>query len=209
MKWEKTLRNLLGDSLSTVTLLAYAKEADLNKGDTVAYLVKAGQWADLVIQKERIYSWPTEFLLHYIKELEASAQAKGVEYEDFLQRERKANPELIASLVDAYSYVSDKEPYFQRDVYNGLNSLAWHIYTHSDSEESLKKALVWAKNSVSYDEHAFNMDTYAQLLYHFNHYDEAMEWMEKAVEKAKEEEERRLVSYEVTLRKMKAKEKLR
>jgi hypothetical protein len=73
----------------------------------------------------------------------------------------------------------------------------------------LKKALVWAKYSVSYDEHAFNMDTYAQLLYHFNHYDEALEWMEKAVEKAKEEEEGRLVSYEETLGKMKTKEKLR
>jgi hypothetical protein len=124
VKWEKTLRNLLGDSLSTVTLLAYAKEADLNKGDTVAYLVKAGQWADLVIQKKQIYSWPTELLLRYIKELEALALAKGVNYEDFLQSEQKTNPELIESLIHAYSYVRTKEPYFQREVYKGMNSLA-------------------------------------------------------------------------------------
>ena len=71
------------------------------------------------------------------------------------------------------------------DDFGTLNSIAWTFYEQIKDPKQLKKAVVWAKKSVSLTEKPFNLDTYAHLLYATGNKKEAIVQQKRAIELAK------------------------
>lgn len=67
-----------------------------------------------------------------------------------------------------------------------LNSIAWTFYEQVKDPKQLKKAVAWAKKSVSLSENPFNLDTYAHLLNATGNKKEAIAQQKRAIELAKE-----------------------
>lgn len=67
-----------------------------------------------------------------------------------------------------------------------LNSLAWNYYQSRENKEDLQKAKSWSARAVELDSSYMNLDTYAALLYKLREYDEALQWVDKAIAMAKE-----------------------
>lgn len=74
---------------------------------------------------------------------------------------------------------------YAMDDFGTLNSIAWTFYEQIKDPKQLKKAVVWAKKSVSLTEKPFNLDTYAHLLYATGNKKEAIVQQKRAIELAK------------------------
>lgn len=74
---------------------------------------------------------------------------------------------------------------YAMDDFGTLNSIAWTFYEQIKDPKQLKKAVVWAKKSVSLIEKPFNLDTYAHLLYATGNKKEAIVQQKRAIELAK------------------------
>ncbi|HAS41249.1 MAG TPA: hypothetical protein DCS93_12260 [Microscillaceae bacterium] len=70
-------------------------------------------------------------------------------------------------------------------VANKRNSFAWKYYKKYDDAKSLKRALVWAEESVDFLRASFNTNTQAHLLFKLKHYQEAKQVAEASIELAK------------------------
>ncbi len=102
--------------------------------------------------------------------------------------ETKKNWDLYArSTIDFF------DQYNLTDAY-ALNNIAHNFFLHVDNREYLKRALAWARQSVALENHYYNNDTYASLLYKVGNYQEAMRIANKAISIAQLNEE----SYEGT-----------
>lgn len=78
---------------------------------------------------------------------------------------------------------------YKSDDWNELNSIAWHIYENSNDEVQLKKACVWAEESVKLDANASNMDTLAAVYFKLGKKKKAKKWAEKAIASAEKNNE--------------------
>ena len=74
---------------------------------------------------------------------------------------------------------------YAMDDFGTLNSIAWTFYEQIKDPKQLKKAVAWAKKSVSLTEKPFNLDTYAHLLYATGNKKEAIVQQKRAIELAK------------------------
>lgn len=65
-----------------------------------------------------------------------------------------------------------------------LNSIAWNFYEKIDDKRALRKAVKWAKKSVTLDSNSFNNDTLAALYYKLGKKKQALKSANVAVELA-------------------------
>jgi len=93
-----------------------------------------------------------------------------------LREKNKEFLELAAKDLDKY-YVND---------YNMLINISWMVSSFTTDTAYLKKALSWAKRSVSLREEPNNVNIYATLLFKMGNKSEAIEQEKKAIALAKE-----------------------
>ena len=98
--------------------------------------------------------------------------------------------------------VKDLDKYYVND-YNMLSNISWMVASFTTDTTYMKKALSWAKRSVSLREDPNNLNIYATLLFKMGNKSEAVEQEKKAIALAKE---RNLsaTQYEDALKRMEA-----
>ena len=107
-------------------------------------------------------------------------------------------PDMVHSAQMSYYYkTGNKEKYNialkeylekNKDNSNALNSIAWDYFKRYDDKESLLKAVEWVKKSIEIKSNYENNDTYANLLFKLEDYENAQKYAEKAIELAKKNE---------------------
>jgi len=100
--------------------------------------------------------------------------------------------------IDYYSAVGKEAEYIESSIgyvkkypnlnANQLNSLAWDFYQNTSDTRALKKAIKWAKKSISQESSYFNNDTLAALYYKVGHKKKALKYANRAIVLAKESE---------------------
>lgn len=70
-----------------------------------------------------------------------------------------------------------------------LNQVAWNFYEHVSDKTQLEKAVNWAKQSVALDNAYYNNDTVAALFYKLGKYEDALRYVNKALNLAQEKGE--------------------
>ena len=100
------------------------------------------------------------------------------------------------------TYVSSFLKQFGNILNNeGLNNLAWQVFTNSKDKAQLEQALSWSKLLIEKTPNdPGNLDTYANLLYKLGKKDQAIEYETRAMQAAPVTEQS---TYQVTLEKMK------
>ena len=76
-----------------------------------------------------------------------------------------------------------------QDEEGKLNWTAWKFYEHVENKGYLQKALAWSKRAIELSGNYRNLDTYAHLLYKLGKTKDAHAVTEKAIEKAKQNNE--------------------
>ena len=76
---------------------------------------------------------------------------------------------------------------FYSDNANALNSISWTFYENVNDKAALEKAEIWSGKACQINPNYANLDTHAALLYKLGKKDLALENANKAIEKAKEE----------------------
>ena len=85
-----------------------------------------------------------------------------------------------------------------------LNQFAWTVFENCKDMTCVQDALDWSKRSIKEKEEAAYMDTYANLLYRMGRKEEAINWEQKGLYVAGEEDKGDFVA---TIEKMKKGEK--
>lgn len=128
-------------------------------------------------------------------------QNSGADYEktkkELLKRNNKSIDKVAAGADFVYyevkkdwdNYVKAVEKYLNtygaEENYEVFNNVAWTLFENVNDKNQLNKALEWAKKSVELDENAYNLDTYANLLFVMGYKEEAIEKERKALEFAR------------------------
>lgn len=127
-----------------------------------------------------------------------------------------ANESLLSAKVTVHKFYKSwskflaviftyMEKYGMKEDHSNLNDFAFNVFEHSGNTNHLNKALEWSKRSLQKEQIAAYLDTYANILYRLGNKTEAIEWQTKAVNAAKDEEEKAI--YQDALNKMKKGEK--
>lgn len=69
-----------------------------------------------------------------------------------------------------------------------LNTFAWTIFNNSSDPDCINAAISWSKKSIIEDPSSAFLDTYANLLYKKGEKDRAIEWQNKAIEMASDDD---------------------
>jgi hypothetical protein len=147
-------------------LLRYFKEVK----DTANYLRNASNYYDRIYQTVQVSAIKAKDSMNTEQQLS-----------EMRKRFNLNQPPTDGTTV---KQVVSVRPGIQSQLYaNTLNEGAWNLYQLSKEERYLNKALSWAKRSVEFYELPENMDTYARLLYITGNKNEAIFWMEKAIQK--------------------------
>ena len=108
----------------------------------------------------------------------------------------KAEPFYDSFVIDYYDSKGDTKKYIEatKDYvkkypmlsWSALNGLAWNFYERVEDPKSLKKAVKWAKKSISIESNHYNNDTLAALYYKLGKKGAATKYAERAIKLAKE-----------------------
>lgn len=180
------------------------------KADAIVGDYKASRLVIAIINNEEIFSTinkgyvPTETdWLNYEKKLmakypthtnEAILKAKIVVHKFY-----KSWSKFLTTI---FPYM---EKYGMKEEDASLNDYAFNVFEHSSNTTHLNSALEWSKRSLQKEQIAAYLDTYANILYRLGKKVEAIEWQTKAVNAAKDAEEKEM--YQDVLNKMKKGEK--
>jgi len=124
---------------------------------------------------------------------EAIAKAKVMWY----QRNKDWNNYQTAIVAYMNKYGAKASP-------NDLNNYAWTVFLNCNDMACVAKALEWSKSSFKDNNEPAFMDTYANLLYKLGKKDEAINWEQKAMDLAPENDKQ---TFQETIDKMQKGEK--
>lgn len=79
------------------------------------------------------------------------------------------------------SVYNNTDKYYKND-HNILNSVAWQVFTMTDSVKYLQKALEWSALTLEIQDQSAYQDTYAQILFKLGRKDEAILHEKRAIE---------------------------
>jgi thioredoxin-related protein len=127
------------------------------------------------------------------KAKEAISYAQVIFYENKQDWER-FSPAVVSYMKEYGSKASSSQ----------LNSFAWNIFLNCNDMACVQQALDWSKRSIDENQEPAFMDTYANILYKLGRKDEALEWENKAMSAASENDKK---TYQETIDKMKTGEK--
>ena len=106
-----------------------------------------------------------------------------------------SDPDIVHSAQLSYYYKTENKErynevlkeYLEKNQNNSvaLNSIAWDYFNRYEDKENLLKAVEWVKKSIAISSNYANNDTYANLLFKLEDYENAQKIAEKAIELAK------------------------
>lgn len=116
----------------------------------------------------------------------------------------------IFKRIRAHYYLQTRNYVAMKDVINDyllsedftpsqLNTFAWTMFENSTDRDCLMAALSWSKKSIMEELNSAYLDTYANLLYKIGEREKAIQWQQKAIELASEDDR---PIYQNTLEKM-------
>lgn len=124
---------------------------------------------------------------------------EAISYGQVLFYENKQDWEKFAPAVVSYM-----KAYGSKANSSQLNDFAWNIFLNCNDMACVQQALEWSKRSIDENKEPAFMDTYANILYKLGRKDEALEWENKALSAASENDKK---GYQETIDKMKNGEK--
>lgn len=109
--------------------------------------------------------------------------------EEMLER---MNMSILAQNEDYEAYAKACINFYKKykaENWEELNEVAWLFYETIDDRSQLKRAINWAKQSITMDANYFNLDTLALLYHKLGKKTKAIRWAKKAIELAHQQGE--------------------
>lgn len=146
--------------------------------------------------QETILLFPEQPLAYYFRGIALARKNEASEALAVLERGRKfvvGNDKLLGEFFSTIgevqhqlgNHAASDDAYNKALIINPANSIVLNNYAYylSLRSENLEKALEMSAQSIEYDPgNASNLDTYAWVLYKMNDFENALEWIKKAVE---------------------------
>jgi tetratricopeptide (TPR) repeat protein len=171
----------------------------LGPGKAEAHVIQALA-GDYVMPYIRTHNEPNWFAVRNYVAIEYPDQAQEVaDYGRIIYYElRKSWPDFQDAVDD---YI---EKYGQHAIPETLNNYALSVFRYCPDEKCNLEALAWSKRAVDSKAAPFFMQTYAEMLYKLGNKDEALVWIQKALDVASAKTK---YQYQETLEKMQRGEK--